>query len=59
MENITVEISVECFVELVKKAERVDTLKRLAAADQYLTVSDILAVLGIERKAATADGSKL
>ena len=36
------------YKELVSKAERIETLKRLYEANRYIGTGDILAVLGIE-----------
>lgn len=43
-----VEIPMTMFVELVRKAEKIDTVKRFAEHSKYVSVEEILAILGIK-----------
>ena len=47
-EQIT--ISKMVFVELVKKVERIETVRRVYSTSGYICTDDILAILGIEKK---------
>lgn len=48
MDNVT--ISAVVFSELLRKAERVDAVERLAKTSPVLMASDVLAILGIEKE---------
>jgi spore coat protein CotH len=49
MEEI-IEISLEEYRELVTVSVRVDCLRRMLAAGGYVSTSDMMAVLGIEKE---------
>lgn len=42
-------ITLEEYKELCEKAERIATIERLMNANSYVTVADILAILGIDK----------
>jgi hypothetical protein len=48
MEEKTVEITVQEYHELLKKAERIDTLKRLLSVKNFIDVEETKALLDIK-----------
>lgn len=44
----TITITLNYFTELVKKAERIETVKRMIVREDYVSIEDIQAVLDIE-----------
>ena len=43
-----VEIDIYFFLKLCKSTERIEAVERFVKANQYVTVTDILAILGID-----------
>ena len=55
METIT--IALADYIELVKKAERIETVKRMYERSEYVTDDDIKIALDIPKKAVAANGT--
>ena len=55
--GVVVEVPKSEYEKLVQKAERVDVVERLVAANEYVSTKDIVAILGIEikKQATVAD----
>lgn len=45
--NEKVMLDLATYNELVKKAERIDTIKRMIKKHRYMTFDDVLTVLGV------------
>jgi hypothetical protein len=52
---LAITISAEKYDELVRKAERIEAVKRLLASNLYTCLEDVKLVLGIEVKEESED----
>lgn len=46
--NCKVEVSALEYEELIRKAERIETVKRYIEANEYISVKDLIAILDIK-----------
>lgn len=48
----TVEISLDRYDDLVRASEKIEVIKRMVSASEYISTADILMILGIEKDGA-------
>lgn len=55
MNELAITISAEKYDELVRKAERIEVVKKVLGSDLYVTLEDVRIILDIKKKEAKED----